>query len=369
MDAGYATDDSVDSAKRKTYAGNSALEILEVLWRHSYLGHGLSVREILDELATMHHTDDPRDLPTAKTVRNQLRKLSEAEFLGRHVGYITEEDSLKVGCKDPQPGWYVDAFLTPAEMRLLADSLTLSRISIDTLDELVGKIRELAGAAGESIDYLNHVTAYTHINGEFLSTIDQINQAIEDGHAISFQYCDYGPDGTMVPHISHTTGSRGIYIVDPYQMVYKNGRYYLICHMHGEHHLRIFVVNRIAGVTTRGANGPLRIEQPAPHDFDAVTFMRHRPYPVADAPVNIRMAIRDRSMLNNVFEWFDDPQVKQSKDGEQFEVIVEAPERAVFWWALQYSWDARLIIMEPQSLRDRLYQAGLHMANVYKPAP
>lgn len=33
-------------------------------------------------------------------------------------------------------------------------------------------------------------------------------------------------------------------------------------------------------------------------------------------------------MLNNVFEWFDDPQIKHSPDGTQFEVIVDAPERA-----------------------------------------
>ncbi|KAA8823136.1 WYL domain-containing protein [Bifidobacterium reuteri] len=363
-----------ETSKRKTYAGNAALEIFEVLWRHSYFGHGLSVKQILDHLAAMHHVNDPDELPTPKTVRNQLHKLASTEFLGRRVGYLTEADVAAVECKDPQPGWYLDAFLSPAEMRLLADSLTLSRISLDTLDELVGKIRELAGAAGESIDYLEHVAAYTHINSEFLSTIDQLNQAIEDGHAVTFQYCDYGPDGTMVPHTSHTHADgqsgvhTGLYTVDPYQMVYKNGRYYLICHRHGEDKLRIFVINRIAGVTTKGANGsPLAIERPASEGFDAVDFMRHRPYPVADEPVRIRIAIRDRPMLNNVFEWFDDPQIKHSPDGEQFEVIVNAPEKAVFWWALQYSWDGRVAIIEPDSLRNRLYDAGRRMAAAYHP--
>lgn len=86
--------------------------------------------------------------------------------------------------------------------------------------------------------------------------------------------------------------------------------------------------------------------------------MRHRPYPVADAPIRIRMAVRDESMLNNVFEWFDDPQIKHSPDGTQFEVIVDAPERAVFWWALQYSWDGRVVILEPDSLKRKLYDAG-----------
>ena len=359
--------DADKQAQRKTYAGNATLEIFEVLWRHTYFGHGLSVRQIIDGLALMHPQEDRGDLPTEKTVRNQLKKLSTTRFLGRHIDHLTESDLIGVECADPQPGWYMDAFLSAAEMRLLADNLTLSRISVDALDELIGKIRELSGAAGETIDYLSHVTTYTHINGEFLSTIDQLNQAIEDGHGVTFQYRDYGPDGTLIPHKSHTSGGTGIYTADPYQMVYKNGRYYLICHLHGEDKLRIFVVNRIANVSTKGKNGTVPLEKPAPNDFDAVNFMRHRPYPVADAPVRIRMAIRDESMLNNVFEWFDDPQIKRSRDGTQFEVIVDSPERAVFWWALQYSWDGRVVILEPDSLKRKLYDAGRRMALAYKP--
>jgi predicted DNA-binding transcriptional regulator YafY len=356
-----------NKAQRKSYAGNAALDIFEVLWRHTYFGHGLSVGQILDALGQLHPLDNPDALPTEKTVRNQLRRLATTDFLGRHIGYLTEIDLDGMECADPQPGWYMEAFLSTAEMRLLADSLTLSRISSDTMDDLACKIRELAGAAGETINYLDHVATYTHINGEFLSTIDQLNQAIEEGRGVTFQYRDYGPDGSLVPHISHTGGGKGPYTADPYQMVYKNGRYYLICHLHGEGNLRIFVVNRITNVSTKGRNGTVPLERPAPEDFDAVDFMRHRPYPVADDPVCVRMAIRDESMLNNVFEWFDDPQVKHSPDGTQFEVIVDAPERAVFWWALQYSWDGRVVILEPDSLKRKLYDAGRRMAAAYQP--
>ena len=127
-------------------------------------------------------------------------------------------------------------------MRLLLDSLTLSRISLDTMDDLIGKIRELAGAAGQAVGYLDHVATYTHINGEFLSTIDQLNQAIEEGHGVTFQYRDYGPDGTLIPHKSRTGAGRITYTADPYQMVYKNGRYYLICTCMAKTTSAIFVV-------------------------------------------------------------------------------------------------------------------------------
>ena len=217
--------DADKPAQRKSYAGNTTLEIFEVLWRHSYFGHGLTVRQILDELARKHQLEDPSELPTEKTIRNQLKKLTATEFLGRHIGHLAESDLAGIECKNPQPGWYLDAFLSTAEMRLLLDSLTLSRISLDTMDDLIGKIRELAGAAGQAVGYLDHVATYTHINGEFLSTIDQLNQAIEEGHGVTFQYRDYGPDGTLIPHKSRTGAGRITYTADPYQMVYKNGRY------------------------------------------------------------------------------------------------------------------------------------------------
>ena len=169
--------DADKPAQRKSYAGNTTLEIFEVLWRHSYFGHGLTVRQILDELARKHQLEDPSELPTEKTIRNQLKKLTSTEFLGRHIGHLTESDLAGIECKNPQPGWYLDAFLSTAEMRLLLDSLTLSRISLDTMDDLIGKIRELAGAAGQAVGYLDHVATYTHINGEFLSTIDQLKKA------------------------------------------------------------------------------------------------------------------------------------------------------------------------------------------------
>ena len=56
--------DADKPAQRKSYAGNTTLEIFEVLWRHSYFGHGLTVRQILDELARKHQLEDPSELPT-----------------------------------------------------------------------------------------------------------------------------------------------------------------------------------------------------------------------------------------------------------------------------------------------------------------
>lgn len=365
---------------RKTYAANAGLEILDVLWHGTYLGHGMSVKQILEELRR-RHPDDPKAVPSEKTIRNQLTTLRASKPLGRTVERLSRADLKSIDCVDPQPGWYLDAFFSVPQMRLLADSLTLARINPDSQRELISKIQDLAGAAGDGISHLTHVASYGHLNHEFLMTIDDLNHAIDQGCAISFTYCDYDPEGHLRPRLDRETGMAREYVVDPYQMVYKNGRYYLIGHLHGEPvdssrddgcspAMRIFVVDRITGLDLK--NGTLPIEAPAPAGFDAVAFMRHRPYPVASDVTHVRMAVIGGRMLDNVFEWFDEPAVRAtgttSKDGKPiYAVDVDAPELAVFWWALQYSWNEQLAILEPQSLRERLFEAGRQLVTAYRP--
>ena len=61
------------------------------------------------------------------------------------------------------------------------------------MDDLIGKIRELAGAAGQAVGYLDHVATYTHINGEFLSTTRPAESTIEEGHG------DNLPNNLVIP--------------------------------------------------------------------------------------------------------------------------------------------------------------------------
>lgn len=373
------------TAARKSYAPNAGLEILDVLWHGTYYGHGMSVRQILAELQR-RHPDDPKAVPTEKTVRNQLAALHAAKPLGRTVDHLTRESLVAIDAPDKQPGWYFDSFLAPAEARLLADSLTLARIIPSTQRELVGKLQDLTGAAGSGISHLKHVNSYRHINRQFLITVDDLNRAIEDGCAVTFHYCDYDEQGNLTPRCipdqhrqNDGSGSTPAprmrtYIVDPFQMVYKNGRYYLIGHLHGEaaERMRLFVVERITDLDLH--DGTLVPETTPPRGFDAVELMRHRPYALLGPAVRIDMAVTGLRMLDNVFEWFDAPTVRKTRETRPdshgtaspvYRVTVETPELAAFWWALQYSWSRELAVLSPESLRVRLHDAGAQLLSMY----
>lgn len=170
----------------KMYAQHAETRILEILWRQTYYGHGISSSEIHRELEIRMGAEAPLE----RTVRNQLNALEGESFLGRRIGRLTKDEAMDSGCLDPQPGWYLDAFLSAAEVRMLADSLTLSRISHDALEDLVGKLQEVTGDASLGIEYLANVRTVDDYNGQFLSTIERLNQAIEQHNTVKFKYLD-----------------------------------------------------------------------------------------------------------------------------------------------------------------------------------
>lgn len=64
-------------------------------------------------------------------------------------------------------------------------------------------------------------------NTELFYTIEILDEAIERGRQVQFRYGDYGTDKRL--HLrTDSEGKIRDYLVNPYQMVATNGKYYLI---------------------------------------------------------------------------------------------------------------------------------------------
>ena len=66
------------------------------------------------------------------------------------------------------------------------------------------------------------------INREIILTLEEIGQAIADGKQVTFHYCDCGLDGNPIFRVDKH-GNIKQYIVNPYQIISKNGHSYLLC--------------------------------------------------------------------------------------------------------------------------------------------
>ena len=73
-------------------------------------------------------------------------------------------------------------------------------------------------------------------------TIDVLDEAISKGKKVSFIYNSYGTDKKLHPKRERE------YVINPYQMVATNGRYYLICNYDKYDTLSNYRIDRITGI-------------------------------------------------------------------------------------------------------------------------
>ena len=84
-------------------------------------------------------------------------------------------------------------------------------------------------------------------NGELFFTIDALDEAIEQKRQVEFEYCDYGTDRALHPRLNSEEQPRK-HLINPYQMVATNGRYYLIANYEKYDNISHYKVDKIRNI-------------------------------------------------------------------------------------------------------------------------
>lgn len=332
--------------------------LLNELAAHTDAEHGLSVRELSRRVGA-----------TDKTVRAHLRLLEMQQPLGRAVRHLTAEDITHADSDDATPGWYMEPAIDVAQLRLLGDALVLSHIDAEYAHEAYERLRALAGYAGSHSDGLNHLRIPRPYNREFLSTVENLDEAISKARVVTFHMCSYAADGTLVEKTDSGTSQPRGYRADPYQMTYRNGMYYLLCHMHGHDGMAFLHVDRIRHLQVLGEDVPQECTLQSLRTANGTTlpladYLAERVYPWSGPAEDILIRV---TSLFCVYEWFERPSVTDNNDGS-YTVRIHAEPKGVLWWALQFA-DADIIeILKPQSLRDELAHVGRMITDRYQSA-
>ena len=203
--------------------------ILDILRKYTDEDHRLSQKEIEDRLRTEYNMKVER-----KAVRRNLLALQE-------FGYELEYKETKRMYLNPRTGemeessilsdFYLVRDFTDGELRLLIDGLLFSRhIPYSQCKELVEKLEGLSNTYFRS--RTRHIATmqegYTD-NQQIFLNIEMLDEAIHKKRKVSFRYLSYGTDKKLHPRLRSDGSDR--YLVNPYQMAAKDGKYYLICNL------------------------------------------------------------------------------------------------------------------------------------------
>ena len=286
--------------------------ILEVLKKYTDETHHLKQQEIIDLL-----NKDKGHAPVRKSLRCDLQELVDA---GYPILY--------------KRGWYYVHEFSPAELNLVVDSLrTASGITAGQRDELIRKISRLGGdwyAKDENNKQLRPQ------NPQFLHTLDILHEAIKAGRKVLFYYGNYGID-KQLHYRCRDDGNPRDYLINPYQILTTNGRYYLICNVDKYDTIAHFRVERIMDIQlTDQPIKPLSSIEGCENGIDPQEYVNDHPYMYSGKPKKHTFQAKAEAM-NDIFDWFGMNAKIEQVDDAVISVTVKADDASFEYWCRRYA--------------------------------
>ena len=305
------------------------MNILDILRKYSDEEHRLSQKDIAEILKTEYDMTADR-----KAIRRNILNLMDCGYNIEYSESIRMVPNPKTGVPEESYLWsdfYLERDFTDGELRLLIDSLLFSKhIPYSQCKELVGKLEGLSNVYFRSrVKHIARLPEDKTDNKQLFLTIELLDEAISRGRKVSFKYLEYGTDKRQHSK-TRPDGTERVYIISPYQMAAKEGKYYLICKPF-EH--------------LKWANG---------RTLDLATYMKEHPYMYASD--NVRVVFRvAKAMVSDVIDLFGTEVTFSDEDDAGVTVTAFTNEMAMEQFALNFAPD--VTVLEPQRLREKVKSA------------
>ena len=204
------------------------LYILQILRKYTDSGHTMTQQQIAEKLRSEYGLEVNR-----ATVRRNLSDLIQAGYDIQFTEVVRTRKNIKTG-ETESNSIYTDLYyehdFTESELHMLIDGLLFSRsVPYRQRKQLIDKLGKLSSSYfNRRMNHVHCMSADSPQNPELFHTIDILDEAITGGKQIRITYNYYGTDLKLHPG-RNEDGTVRRQILNPYQMVASEGRYYLIC--------------------------------------------------------------------------------------------------------------------------------------------
>lgn len=351
------------------------VNIIDILNRYTDSEHTLTQREIEQILKDEYLMNADR-----KTVRRNLSDLIDSGvFELEYKETVRKTPKLvknpKTGKMEPtgemeESSVYTDFSLvrefTEGELRYLIDGIFSStHISAKHRKELIKKIERLGGKYFKSHTSNIAKEAPTALySSQLFYTIGVLDEAIQKHKKVKFHYKGFGLDKKATYRLDEN-GNPKEYVINPYEMVSKNGQYYLVCVNDKYPELVNYRVDRIANIEM--LDDRVRPLKDFATKAEMDTFVRDHIYMYAGKSIKSKFRIR-RRMISDVIDTFgEDFTVSDVDDDEQngwMTVSATVNEDSLVVYAKRFAPD--IIVLSPKPAVDRVRQEMNEALAMYK---
>ena len=302
--------------------------ILQILREYTDENHSLTQQEIIKLLEQNYGMECDR-----RSVKSNIESLKE-------LGY---DISMEHGNR------LISREFDDAELRILIDSVLFSRsISTRQAKGLIDKIRKISSRHfNAKVSHVSNLPElHRTINKQAMYSLDVINDAISEKKKISFIYNDVGTDFKLHPRRDRE------YIINPYQIVANNGRFYLICNTDKHDNISHYRIDRMTDVRMLTEKiKPMKQVPEVAHGLNLPKHMAEHIYMFSGEGVDVVM-LAEKHLMSQLVDWFGtDFRIVEDKN-DMLKIRVKVNPEAMKYWALQYG--PYVEVLTPVELRDEI---------------
>lgn len=329
----------------------SLFNTLDILKKYSDEDHRLTQSEILEYLKNDYEMEVDR-----RTVKSNIMDLID-------LGYeIESQDTIryvrnktgKVEENTIMSNIYLVRDFTKPELRLLIDSLLFSKhLPYSQCKELVKKLETLSNKYFRAnMKYICTMPEDKTNNQQIFYNIEVLDEALSRGKKVSFKYLEYGTDKKQHKKCQED-GEEREYIVSPYQMVAKEGKYYLICNYDKYDDVSNYRIDRITDIeiVDEKAKPFSKLKWSNGQNLNLSEYMKKHVYMYSspDSIVKFRIV---KTMISDVIDMFGKDVRFYDEDEKTVCVAAKVNESAMVQFAKNYAPD--VVILEPETLRKQV---------------
>lgn len=327
------------------------IRIMQILEYYSDANHPLKQEDIIKLLE-----DDYDIKPDRKAVGRNIRLLQdmfEKESATKTVTAIEIETDRRKGT------FLGKRLFEDSELRLLIDGVLASKhISEKYTKDLIEKLCSLSNKYFKSnVKHVYSIKDWDKTENKALFyNIDVIDEAIEQGRQIIFDYNMYGVDKKLNRTSTQTAS--------PYQLILHNQHYYLMFLNEKYKTIGHYRVDKITNINiTEAPVTPLRSIKGYESGIDYKKYSCALPYIFNDEITSITFEC-PKWVVDQVVDWFGKNIVVNQIAEKTCSVTVYSSLRAMEYWAMQYL--KYVEIKSPQILRERIKNNLLAAQEKYK---
>ncbi len=223
------------------------LYILNILRKYTDVNHPMTQQEIAERLLRDYGMEVNRS-----TVKRNIEDLVDANYRIGFREISRSHTDRKTGQKEENiiyTDLYYEHEFSESELHMLIDGLLFSRsVPYTARRDLIEKLGDLSSSYfSRRMNHVRCMSSDSPENKSLFYNIELLDEAIVEGKQVRITYGHYGMDMKLHENMNED-GSRKWQILNPYQMVTSEGRYYLICNKDNYPTVANYRIDRIVSI-------------------------------------------------------------------------------------------------------------------------